>query len=306
MNDTAITPFDATAFFKRFSHGTFDTGETRLHYVAGGEGEPLLLVPGWPQSWYCWRYVMPLLADAGRRVIAVDLRGMGDSSVGTRGYDTGTLAADLAALVASLGEDPVDIVAHDVGSWVCYALACDHPARVRRLALFDALIPGLPVPAGNDPAPSPAKQAAASWHFSFNLLADLPEILLTGREAQFLDWLFDNKTRNTLAINARDRQEYLRVNKRPGALRAALSYYREAFSETELRRTQQRSQQTLTLPVLAGGAAQGSGHKLQLSLQARCERLEAALINCGHYIPEEAPTALVRSLSGFYARYPHG
>lgn len=297
-----VTPFDDNVFFKRFCHQYFDTPEVRLHYVTGGEGSPLLLLPGWPQSWYCWRHVMPLLVDAGYRVIVPDLRGMGDSAITAKGYDTTTLAADIAALAAACSDQPLDVVGHDVGSWVAYALATDHPQRVKRLVLLDALIPGLPVPVPPSSVPlTLSQQAEKSWHFSFNLLPELPEILLSGREAPFLDWLFDHKTINPQAINAADRSEYLRVNTRPGALVAALSYYRQAFSEQQLAESLRRQRYPLNLPVMTLGAEQGVGEKLFLSLKSQCSRLQGEVIaNSGHYLPEEAPEAVVSALLRFY------
>ncbi|WP_029685426.1 alpha/beta fold hydrolase [Tatumella saanichensis] len=294
--------FNPNRFFERFSHHFFDTADLRLHYVAGGEGPPLLLLPGWPQSWYCWRHVMPLLADAGYRVIVPDLRGMGDSTITAEGYDTTTLAADIAALAAACSDQPLDVVGHDVGSWVAYALATDHPQRVKRLVLLDALIPGLPVPAAAGPSPlSAAQQAEKSWHFSFNLLTELPEILLSGREEPYLNWLFDHKTLNSQSINAADRREYLRVNTRPGALTAALGYYRQAFSEPQLAESQRRQHQPLNLPVMTVGAEQGVADKLFSSLASQCSQLQGQVIpNCGHYLPEEAPEALVAELLRFY------
>lgn len=243
-----------------------------------------------------------MLADAGYRVIVPDLRGMGDSTITASGYDTTTLATDIAALVAACSDQPLDVVGHDVGSWVAYALATDHPQRVKRLVLMDALIPGLPVPVTPSLVPlTAAQQAEKSWHFSFNLLPDLPEILLSGREEPFLNWLFDHKTLNSQAINATDRREYLRVNIRPGALTAALDYYRQAFSEQHLAETLRRQRQPLNLPLMTLGAEQGVADKLFLSLQSQCSRLQGQVIaNSGHYLPEEAPERVVSELLRFY------
>ena len=99
---------------------------TTLHYVVGGRGEPLILLPGWPQTWWEYRKVMPALA--GRyRVIAVDLRGMGDSDKPASGFDKKTMARDIAALARQLGYDSVNIAGHDIGSMVAYSFAVNHP-----------------------------------------------------------------------------------------------------------------------------------------------------------------------------------
>ena len=124
-----------------FTSRYVDTGELRLHAVIGGEGPPLLLVHGWPETWYAWRLLMPALAR-DFEVIAVDQRGRGLSDKPAGGYDTGTLANDLVALMDALGHERFAVVGHDTGFAIAYALAADHPDRVERVALAE--IPGLP------------------------------------------------------------------------------------------------------------------------------------------------------------------
>src|SRR5512133_108377 len=119
-----------------------DTGDVRLHAVIGGDGPPLLLVHGWPQTWYAWRLVMPTLAQ-DFRVIAVDQRGIGLSDRPTDGYDTGTLAGDLVALMDALGHQRFAMVGHDTGMWIGYALAADPTDRVAGLAVAPTPLPGV-------------------------------------------------------------------------------------------------------------------------------------------------------------------
>src|SRR5919107_4256206 len=109
-------------FTDTFTSRYVDTGETRLHAVIGGEGPPLLLVHGWPESWYAWRLLMPALARSFE-VIAVDQRGVGLSDKPEGGYDTGTLAGDLVALMGALGHERFSVVGHDTGFAIGYALA---------------------------------------------------------------------------------------------------------------------------------------------------------------------------------------
>src|SRR5215213_2104965 len=120
-------------FTDTFTSRYIDTGELRQHAVIGGEGPPLLLVHGWPESWYAWRLLMPALAR-DFRVIAVDQRGIGLTDKPEDGYDTGALAGA--------------VVGHDTGYFIGYALAADHPDRVARLALAE--VPG---PPGVNPSP---------------------------------------------------------------------------------------------------------------------------------------------------------
>src|SRR5918912_1102363 len=129
-------------FTDTFTSRYIDTGELRLHAVMGGDGPPLLLVHGWPENWYAWRLLMPALAR-DFQVIAVDQRGIGLTDKPEGGYDTGTLAADLLALMDALGHQRFAVLGHDTGMPIGYALAADHPHRVERLAVAEAALPGI-------------------------------------------------------------------------------------------------------------------------------------------------------------------
>ena len=129
-------------FTDTFTSRYIDTGEVRLHAVTGGDGPPLLLVHGWPQTWYAWRMLMPALAR-DFSVVAVDQRGIGLSGKPQGAYDTGTLANDLVALMDALGHRRFALYGTDVGMPIAYALAADHPDRVDRLVVSEAPLPGI-------------------------------------------------------------------------------------------------------------------------------------------------------------------
>jgi pimeloyl-ACP methyl ester carboxylesterase len=190
-----LPPLDPATFWMQFCHDSVAVKGVRLHSVEGGSGAPILLLPGWPQNWYAWRYVMPLLVAAGRRVIALDPLGMGDSDRLTAGYEMRTVATELHDFVAALGltaNGPIDVVGHDVGSWIGYAYAAEWPGDVKRMAVFDAALPGItPPPPGGIPS---AEANVKTWHVAFNRLDDLPEVLLQRRERAFLTWLFRAKS----------------------------------------------------------------------------------------------------------------
>ncbi|TWB45453.1 alpha/beta fold hydrolase [Nitrospirillum pindoramense] len=300
-----MEPFNAHRFWQRFRHGLVTANGVRLHYVEGGpdrQGPPVLLIPGWPQSWYAWRHVMPLLADAGRRVIAVDPRGFGESDRPAGGYDLGTAAADMHGLAAALGlltEGPLDVVGHDVGTWIGHAYAADWPGDVRRLALVDAALPGITSP---PPPGIPSDEAnARTWHFAFNRLDDLPELLIQGRERAYLSHLFNAKAQRRWAIGPADLDEYVRVLSLPGALRATFAYYREVFRPEELARAKARAGKGLALPILAVGARTGVGTMLADTLRGHAADVRAQVLDCGHYVPEEAPDELAALLVDFLA-----
>jgi pimeloyl-ACP methyl ester carboxylesterase len=298
-----LHPFDFASFWAHFQHGTATVGGVRLHYVEGGSGAPVLLLPGWPQSWYAWRFVMPLLAAAGRRVIALDPRGMGDSDRPTSGYDVGTVAAEIHAFVDHLHlteRGPVDVVAHDIGTWLAFAYAADWPSDIRRLAVFEAVLPGITSP---PPPGMPSAEAnVKTWHFAFNRLDDLPEILIQGREREFLTWLFRAKAVRPWTIGASDMDEYVRVNTSPGACRAALSYYRQAATPEGLAQSRARAEQKIHTPVLAFGADSGTGDAMLKTMQLVATDVRGGVFeNCGHYVAEEAPRALAATVVDFWS-----
>lgn len=114
----------------------------RQHVVTGGEGPPLLLVHGWPQTWYSWRHVMPALA-LDHAVVAVDQRGIIGLTDKPAGYDTGTLVTDLVEMMDVLGHERFALFGTDTGMAIAYAVAADHPDRVERLVLAEAPLPGV-------------------------------------------------------------------------------------------------------------------------------------------------------------------
>src|SRR5262249_12905699 len=140
---------------------------------------------GWPATWRLWRKVMPLLAAAGRHVLAVDMPGLGESASPSRGYDKRSLARDVNALVVMLGYPRVALVGHDLGAAVAYAYARQFPEQVERLALLDDPIPGLS--GWND-----VRGQWPRWHFAFHSVPDLPERLVSGREYEYLTWFYRN------------------------------------------------------------------------------------------------------------------
>ncbi|MGA7994603.1 MAG: alpha/beta fold hydrolase, partial [Bradyrhizobium sp.] len=239
---------------------------TRFHYVTAGTGDPVLLIPGWPESWIAWRKVLPLLVSAGRRVVVLDPRGFGESDKPAGGYDLDTAARDLhrfleaTSLTSSGG---IDIVAHDVGTWIAHAHAVNYPADVRRLVLTESNIPGITAFAGG--LPSEAANLK-SWQFAFNRLNDLPEILVQGHERDYLAWIFATKSTRSYAIEPAAIEEYTREYSAPGAMRAGFAWYRANFDAEGLAEAKVRAAKRLTMPVLALGGSDGVGDALRATV----------------------------------------
>lgn len=271
-----------------------DLSGATLHYLATGQGEPLVLLHGVPQSSHEWRHVIPFLADRFR-IIAPDLRGLGDSSRPSSGYDKRTVAQDIWELVHDqLGIQSFFLAGHDWGGPVAFALALAHRGAVRRLAILDVAVPG-------DGAEM--SQGGRRWHHPFFRTPDLPEALLAGREHLFLNWLFDNYGHRPDAVSAEDRAEYLRTYAKPGGLRALLAYYRAFPQDAADNEESLRRDGRLKMPVLALGGDKSFGRGLETleSMRRVADDVRGGLIpNSGHWIAEEAPEFVAGQLRDFF------
>jgi pimeloyl-ACP methyl ester carboxylesterase len=278
----------------------------RLHYVTAGKGDPVLLIPGWPESWYTWRFVMKQLAAAGREAYALDPRGFGDSEAPSGGYDLATSAQDVHAFIAAVGlarPGGIDIVSHDVGTWIAFAHAYVYPKDVHRLVLSEAVIPGTtaPPPAG---IPSDA-QIIHTWQFTFNRIPNLPETLVTGHERAYLAFIFNTKAYKTSVFDTAALDEYTRVFLLPGVLRASFEYYRQAFGAAGLQQMQAWTAQKLAMPVFAIGGQNGLGENMLKSIQPFATRVSGMVLPaCGHFVAEECPSEFTGAVLGFWQQTP--
>src|SRR5688500_6846410 len=211
-------PHLPAGFTDTFTSRYVDTGELRLHAVIGGDGPPLLLVPGWPETWYAWRLLMAAL-PRDFEAVALDQRGMGLSDKPAGGYDTGTLAGDLVALMDALGHQRFAVVGHDTGFAISYALAADHPDRVVRVTLAE--IPGSPGTAPSPPLFLPGPLNDRLWHLTFNRIDKLNEQLVAGREDLFFGWEFDAAAKK-LPDDVID--YYVRMLSNPDSLRGSFGW----------------------------------------------------------------------------------
>ncbi|WP_197379733.1 alpha/beta fold hydrolase [Mycolicibacterium mengxianglii] len=281
-----------------FASRWVDLGELRLHAVVGGHGPPLLLVHGWPETWYAWRLVMPALARHFT-VVAVDRRGSGLSDKPFDGYDSATLANDMVELMAALHHERFAVVGHDVGMWIAYALAADHPDRIECLTVVEAAVPGL------TPAPEIAEvqdRSNALWHWGFNRLADLSEELVEGRERLFFGWQFAHKAATPLPSEVIE--VYLAaLTTGRDALHGGFAPYQEIG--TTIEQNARRKQQRLSLPVLTIAGERSTGDVVAATMDPVADNVHAHVViaGCGHFPAEEAPTEVLAALEDFLAPY---
>ncbi|MFM0223468.1 alpha/beta fold hydrolase [Paraburkholderia dipogonis] len=273
--------------------GKIDVNGVRYHYLlAMGHGTPIVLLHGWGSTSFMWRFVMPQLVARGYTVLAPDLRGLGDTAKPASGYEKANIAEDIHALVAQLNLGPeVQVVGHDMGGMVAYAYAAQHPDEVRSVAILDVPLPGI--------APwDQIVQMPRTWHFRFYAVQDLPEMLIAGRELEYLKWFHNSEAVNSRAFTNEVEETYAREYAMPGALRAGFEYYR-AFP-ADARQNQLFAQHKLTMPVLGIGGA-GSlgpivGEELgHVALDVRSVQIKGA----GHWVAEEQPQAVTDALLKF-------
>ncbi len=270
--------------------------DMRFHIVEGGNGVPVILMAGYPQSWYAWRRVMPLLADH-YTVIAVDLPGQGDSDKPSDGYDTRTAGQRINSLIKILGHNRYFMAGHDIGSWIGYPYAAVYPNEVIRLVLLDANIPGVTLRPTFELG---FEQNWRTWHFLFNTIPDLPEALLQGRERILIEWFFYRKTANPAGVfSTEDIDEYERVYSRLGNLSGMLGYYRAVFED--MAQNKDLAKTKVKTPILALGGDKGSAPDIYQAMKPLSENVRGGTIgDCGHYIPEEQPEALAVKMLEFF------
>jgi pimeloyl-ACP methyl ester carboxylesterase len=277
-----------------FSHHMATVNGIQLHYVMGGKGDPVVLLHGWPETWYSWHRVMPDLAK-NYTVIVPDLRGLGDSSKPPTGYDGKTVAEDIHQLVGKLGFKTIFLVGHDIGTQVAYSYAAAHPTEVKKLAVMELTIPGF-VPAGRMPL----------WWVVFHQTPDVPEALVQGKEMLYLSWFYHNLANNPAAITQEDINEYVSHYSAPGGMHAGFEHYR-AFPQDAIQ-NQNYSKTKLTMPVLALGGEYipTLGGKIAMptviyGMKILAQNVTGIIVpNSGHFIQEEQPQFLADQLLKFF------
>jgi pimeloyl-ACP methyl ester carboxylesterase len=261
----------------------------RLHYLAAGTGDPVVLLHGYAETSHMW---LPLMAPLAKThtVIAPDLRGAGQSSTPATGYTKAEMAQDIHALVRKLGYGSIRIVGHDIGLMVAYAYAAQYPGEVERIALMDAFLPG--IGKWRD-----VWLMRDLWHFHF--YGKTPLALVHGRERIYFEHFWNDFAADPAhSIPERDRRIYAKAYARRGGMRAGFEYFRAfekdaadfaGFAKTRLR---------MPMLVLTGGKASGEFLIQQSRLVAK--NVEGVVVrNSGHWLMEEAPDQVIPKLVDF-------
>ena len=282
----------ASTAVPEITHHRARVNGTTLHYAtAGTTGSPVLLVHGFPETWRAFRKLIPLLA-VGHRVFAVDLRGFGDSDTAPGDYDSKTSAEDLHQLIAHLGLGPVHLTGQDISGATVFRLATTHPEDVLSLTAIETSLPGFGWEALTD-------VTRGAWHIGVLAAPGIPEMLLAGREREFLgQYAFPSMTAVPGAVTGADLDDFVRTYARPGGWRGAAGLYRSLLREgPEL--TSLAESPGLTVPVLAVGAGGGPFTAGSMSRAASGEISSVQLNGVGHYAAMEAPEELAKAVLGF-------
>jgi pimeloyl-ACP methyl ester carboxylesterase len=257
-----------------------------IHYTRAGSGPPLLLLHGWPETSYAWHKTMPDLAG-NYTVIALDLPGLGESSVPVGGYDKVSTARRVREAVQRLGFRQIMILAHDLGGLVGFAYARDFPTEVTRLAVLESPLPG----------PTSDKLNQFTWHILFNSTpAPIPEQLIDDEDVPiYLGMFFEG------SVSPADREPYYRAYADPTRRHAGFEYYRALRADAaDIQRN--GASKRLAVPVLAVGAARSLGGLVAESYRPVASDVrEVSAPDSAHFVPEENPRFVIDCARLFFA-----
>jgi pimeloyl-ACP methyl ester carboxylesterase len=268
------------------------TNGVTLHVRVGGKGPAVVLLHGYGETGDMWA---PLAANLARdhTVIVPDLRGMGWSSRPAGGYDKKTQGRDIAGLLDALKIGKTDLVTHDIGNMVGYALAAQDPDRITRFVLMDAPLPGI------GPWDEIIRNHAL-WHFSFQ--GPDAERLVAGRERIYLDRFWNEFSADPKNFSEASRQHYARLYARPGAMHAGFNQF-AAFDQDALDNKAFVAKGKLTMPVLAMGGEKSFGPTMAVVMRAAATDVSELVIpNAGHWLMEEQPVATIAGVRAFLDR----
>jgi pimeloyl-ACP methyl ester carboxylesterase len=284
------------AFARTFRHEFADVDGVRMHYVTGGEGTPVVLLHGWPQTWYGWWQVMPALAEH-HTVYAVDLPGLGDSTGTPTSYDKATLARYVHSLMTRLGVRDANVVGHDLGAAVAFQYAAQFPADTARLGYLDLPLPG--------PAVDAATYRSLSWHIAFHTQPRVPEAVVGDDVRDYLALFYPQVSFGGSAFGGTaDRSpftdaevdEYARTYRKPSALSGGFELYRTL--DRDVRDT------TAAAPVATPAlllTAQGQADAIRGTAATRMTNIVRAVDvpRAGHWLVEENPEFVTAELLRF-------
>ncbi|MEJ0058069.1 MAG: alpha/beta hydrolase [Bacteroidota bacterium] len=285
-NEASSTPANPPSNFR---HQTVRVNGVNIHYVIGGSGEPLVLVHGFGQNWYMWNRLLPELSKHFT-VIAPDLRGVGESDKPAGGYDKKNMAVDLHELVKSLGYNSINLVGHDIGLMVAYAYAAQFPSEVKKLALLDALLPGI--------EPVWQQTRAQAWWFGFFAFPVSGE-LVAGRERIFLTSFWPMVGHVNDAFTKDEVNEFVRAYAQNGGTTGAFHWF-GAFDQ-DAKDNLEFGKVKLKMPVMTLGSQYFAAPFLETHIRLVADNVKGVVItNSGHWIVQENTPEVTTAINEFF------
>jgi haloacetate dehalogenase len=279
----------------QLAHHTVTANGIKMHYVELGQGPPVFLLHGFPETWYCWRHQFPALAQK-YRVIAPDLRGYGGTDKPATGYDKRTMSRDIRSLMEYLEVQKIALIGHDRGARVATRFAKDYPDALDRLVVMDNIPTRIIFHRMN------AEVARGHWFFIFNNVPDLPEALITGREEIWLRFIFWQWTYDPELFTPEELAVYVRAYSQPGALRGAFNDYR-AGREDVAQDVVDASTRIGCPTLVLWGEEFALGGKMwdfpEIWREMAKDPVFVSLARCGHLPHEERPEEVNRELLKF-------
>lgn len=284
-------------FENTFRHEFADVDGVRMHYVTGGSGTPVVLIHGWPQTWYGWWPIMPALAEH-HTVYAIDLPGLGDSTGAPSGYDKATLARYVHTLIADrLGVRDARVIGHDFGAAVAFQYAAQFPADTTRLGYLDLPLPG--------PAIDAPTYRTLSWHIAFHSQRRVPEAVVGDDVREYLALFYPQVSFGGTAFGGTsDRSpftdaeinEYTRTYSRPETLSGGFELYRAL--DKDVRDTVAAAPTSVPALLMT---AQGQLDPVRATAAPRMTNIVQAVDvpNAGHWLVEENPQFVTAELLRF-------
>lgn len=273
-------------------HHYVELNGTNLHFVSAGVGgSPILLVHGFPETWWAFHKLIPLLATE-HRVFAVDLRGFGDSATGTGVYDSKTCAEDLHGLIAHLAVGLMHLAGQDIAGATIFRLAATHPEDVLSFTAIEMGLPGFGLESFADVS------HGGAWYIGFLATPGVPEMLLAGREREFLSKVaYPAMCAVPDAVTSADMDEFVRTYSRPGGWQGAIGLYQSMLKEGPEIQALAHAHK-LKGPVLAIGA--GGGSFTESTMKAVATEVHSVLLDgVGHYAAMEAPESVAKAMQAF-------
>ncbi|MGF7156417.1 alpha/beta fold hydrolase [Novosphingobium gossypii] len=276
------------AALKGFTQQLVPANGIKINAVTGGAGPPVLLLHGWPETWWEWHKVMPPLAERFS-VVAIDLRGAGFSDCPQGGYDKATMARDAHDVMIALGHDRYAVCGHDIGGMVALPQAAIFRDAVTHLAVLDVPLPGWS---------EWEATIARLWHFGFHANRDLPERLIHGREYDYIAAFMAERFHDHSTFDPAVIEIYAKAMALPGRTRGGMEWYRTLAADHAA--ALEYRKRPLEIPALGLGGDQRFGDRMVPMLEEFARNVTGGSIElCSHYVADERPDEVAACLISF-------